>query len=100
MRRNPSHAGVLDAEFLPEQGDFLSGAIQLRFQPHPRIDAVGRPTAGMGQCELGQGDGLEHGGLDRVFPKAGKANRASRAAGSSRHLGVLRSHFPAFVRFL
>ena len=56
---------------LPEiQWNVVAHAIHLGGLPGVRVEDIGRPAACVGQGELGQGDGVQDGGLDVLGPAA------------------------------
>ncbi len=58
VRPDSTHASVLDAEFFSQQGDLFVQAIILRSYSDFRIDAVGGPTASIGDREVRQRDDM------------------------------------------
>ena len=52
------HAGVLDADLLTQERDFVPEPLDLGPEPEARVEALGGPTEGGGQGEIGKGDGV------------------------------------------
>ncbi len=50
------HAGVLDADLLRQERDFVLEALNLG--PEAEVEALGRPDEGCGQGEIGKGNGV------------------------------------------
>ena len=69
---DPGNSGVLDADLLADEGDFLPEPIVLGGQPDPSVDAVGRPAAGCYDSVVGQGNDVDDGGSDAVGPAGGQ----------------------------
>ena len=52
MGRQLGHTGLVDAEFIAEQGDLLMGSATIGFQANSGVGAIGRPASGVGHGEL------------------------------------------------
>ena len=61
-------AGVLDAKLLAEQLDLLLESVIFCSLPGARVQGIGRPAPGRYDSVLGQGDDVQHGGLDVSGP--------------------------------
>lgn len=65
---------ILDADFLFQHGKFCFESIVPGFEPHSLIRTVGRPTAGVDCCILGQTDDMQDGGADVAGPSVAQRN--------------------------
>ena len=65
---DPSHPGILDADFFTQLGDFLDRSIELCLQANPSIYAICCPASGIGDGVMGQRDDLQYPGLDVLGP--------------------------------
>ena len=86
LRCDLPHAGILDAEFFPQQGAFSLGPVILRRESHPRINAIGGPGTRVYDGVVGECDRLEYRRLYAVLPTLGKMDM-----GRLRFLNVLAS---------
>jgi len=87
------HADVLDANLFAEQGVVLQSAVQFRLQLDARVDTVGRPTAGVGDGELGQADHVQDGELDAGSQHEVRNYRRHDLAGMARLKKLFESGF-------
>ena len=76
MGRNPLHPGILDAQFLPEEGQFVVQTVDLGPAPSPAVSIV--RGAGDHGCEgvVAEGQDLEDGGLGPALPAAREGDLA------------------------
>jgi len=66
-----THASILDANFLFEQGDLVSCRVEVACQANARHSRVSGPASGVDDRCVGQGDGMD-GLLDMVGPRFGQ----------------------------
>ena len=74
MRRDALHPGVLDAEFLLEQGDLVVSAVDLSLQPNLTILAVSRPGEQGREGIVAQSQDVKDGRSDVALPAAGQGD--------------------------
>jgi hypothetical protein len=70
MRRDPFHPGILDAEFLLEQGDLVVPAVDLSPQPDLTILTVSRPGQECREAVVAQSQDVQDGGANAALPAA------------------------------
>ena len=85
MGRNPLHPGILDAPFLPEEGQFVVQTVDLGPAPSAAVSIV--RGAGDHGCEgvVAEGQDLEDGGLGPALPREGWRPAPARLDGGAIH---------------
>jgi hypothetical protein len=63
---------VLQANFLVKETEFLPEPVDLLSEIRGGLATVSGPIAGAGQCEVGEGDGVDDRGADAARPAFGK----------------------------
>jgi len=66
------HAGVLDADLLPQKRDFVPEALKLGPEAKAGVEALSGPAEGGSQGEIGEGDGVHSRRADATRPASGK----------------------------
>lgn len=79
--RNVGRANIFDAYLFAEQCNFLFELFDFTGESNTFVGTVGRPTASVGDCILGERDDVNHGSLDSARPAIGEL----RLGFSSRH---------------
>jgi hypothetical protein len=72
MGRNADQADILDADFLPKEGDLLVQTVDLGGMAGAGVEAVRGPAAGRDEDVVGQGEDMQDRGLDPSRPPLGK----------------------------
>ena len=86
LRRDLRHATVLDAELFMQQGTFSVKPVVLSRESHPRMDAIGSPSARIDDSVVGQCNSMEYRRLNAILPALGKMNPWWLRVGTHRDL--------------